>query len=154
MSDKIQVRKAVADDWEVIARFNRAMAMETEKKELPLPIITAGVQAVFRNPGYGFYAVAEIDKNIVGCLMVTPEWSDWRNGVFWWIQSVYVQPELRKQGVYRALYEFVKNAAQENPEVCGFRLYVEKENLRAQKTYRALGMEETAYRLYEETLLK
>ncbi|RPI80036.1 MAG: N-acetyltransferase [Desulfobacteraceae bacterium] len=154
MSDKIQVRKAVLEDWEVIARFNTAMAMETEKKELPLPVISAGVRAVFRNPGHGFYAVAEMDKNIVGCLMVTPEWSDWRNGVFWWIQSVYVRPEFRQQGVYRALYEFVKNAAPENPEVCGFRLYVEKENLRAQKTYRVLGMEETDYRLYEESVRK
>jgi ribosomal protein S18 acetylase RimI-like enzyme len=154
MSDKIQVRKAVADDSEVIVRFNRAMAMETEKKELVPAVISAGVQAVFRNPAYGFYAVAEIEKNIVGCLMVTPEWSDWRNGVFWWIQSVYVKPEFRNKGVYRSLYAFVKNAAQENSEVCGFRLYVEKENLRAQQTYRALGMEETDYRLYEESVRK
>ena len=154
MSDKIQVRKAVVDDWEVIARFNRAMAMETEKKELPLPIITGGVQAVFRNPGYGFYVVAEIENDIAGCLMVTPEWSDWRNGVFWWIQSVYVKPEFRNKGVYRSLYEFVKTTAKENSEVCGFRLYVEKENHRAQKTYRALGMEETDYRLYEESVRK
>lgn len=152
MSDKIQVRKAAADDWEVIARFNTAMARETEQKELPLPVISAGVQAVFKNPGYGFYGVAEIEKNIVGCLMVTLEWSDWRNGVFWWIQSVYVKPEFRNKGVYRSLYEFVKKTAKENPEVCGFRLYVEKENHRAQKTYQALGMGETDYRLYEELL--
>ena len=150
MLNKIQVRKAVADEWEVIARFNTAMAMETEKKELPFPIISAGVQAVFKNPSYGFYAVAEMDKNIVGCLMVTPEWSDWRNGVFWWIQGVYVKPEFRNQGVYRSLYEFVKTTAKGSPEVCGFRLYVEKENHRAQKTYESLGMEETDYRLYEE----
>jgi ribosomal protein S18 acetylase RimI-like enzyme len=152
MPNKIQVRKAIPKDWEVIAHFNTAMAMETEKKELPFEIISVGVKTVFHRPEYGFYAVAEMEKNIVGCLMVTSEWSDWRNGVFWWIQSVYVKPEFRKQGVYRSLYEFVKNAAKTNSEVCGFRLYVEKENHRAQKTYRALGMEETAYRLYEEQL--
>ena len=98
------------------------------------------------------YLVAEQGDEIVGSLMVTTEWSDWRNGFFWWVQSVYVRPEFRRQGVYRALYTEVRIHAKAQPDVCGIRLYVENENEGAQKTYEALGMKKTGYRLYEEEI--
>jgi ribosomal protein S18 acetylase RimI-like enzyme len=98
----------------------------------------------------GFYLVAEAaDGQVAGSLMVTTEWSDWRNGRFWWIQSVYIQPDWRRRGVFRALYRHLTEIAEDEPDVCGFRLYVERENAAAQATYRALGMHEGVYRVYE-----
>jgi ribosomal protein S18 acetylase RimI-like enzyme len=94
--------------------------------------------------------VAEEDNIIQASLMVTTEWSDWRNGLFWWIQSVYVQPEFRRMGLYSKLYQKVKSLADDESNVCGFRLYVEHENVTAQNTYHALGMEETDYKMFEE----
>lgn len=137
-------------DAEAIAAFNAAMALETEGKELLPEVIAAGVKGLIGNPGLGFYLVAENHGRIVASLMITTEWSDWRNGVFWWIQSVYVLPVWRRKGVYSRLYDAVKNAAADDAGICGFRLYVEKENRIAQKTYHALGMRETDYQLYEE----
>ena len=102
------------------------------------------------NPSHGFYLVAEKDGEIAGSLMVTTEWSDWRNGVVWWVQSVYVRDEYRRQGIYRGLYEEVKTLSNNDESVCGFRLYVEKDNVNAQKTYESLGMIETDYLMYEE----
>ena len=100
--------------------------------------------------GYGFYLVAESDDGeIAGGLMVTFEWSDWRNGCFWWIQSVYVMPAFRRQGIYRDLYGYVRKMAEERGGVCGFRVYVEKDNVSAKETYRKLGMEECDYRMFE-----
>lgn len=148
----LSVRLGTAADAEAFVRFNRAMAMETEKRELPLEIVTPGVRAVFENSAHGFYVVAECAGDIVGALMVTYEWSDWRNGLFWWIQSVYVTPESRGKGVYRRLYEFVRDRARSQGNVCGFRLYVEKGNRSAQNAYESLGMTETNYLMYEETL--
>ncbi len=95
--------------------------------------------------------VAEHGGRVVGCLMVTNEWSDWRNGIFWWIQSVYVEAGWRRKGVYRRLYDYVRALALADPGVCGFRLYVEKENAVAQATYESLGMKATDYLVYEET---
>lgn len=148
----VQVRQAHSEDAPTIVAFNQAMAVETEGKALPDEVITAGVQRVFEEPAHGFYVVAEAAGKVAGTLMVTKEWSDWRNGVFWWIQSVYVLPAFRGRGVYRRMYAFVKQRASQNPEVCGFRLYVEKNNQIAQKTYQTLGMAETHYLLYEEEL--
>jgi GNAT superfamily N-acetyltransferase len=119
MKNIIKVRKAIESDSEVLIQFNIAMAFETEQKILPRELIDPGVRALFRKSEYGFYLVAEIDGQIAGSLMITYEWSDWRNGLFWWIQSVYVKPEYRRLGVYRALYTSVKNSAQQNTEVCG-----------------------------------
>lgn len=144
----ISVRAATADDVQLIADWNRAMALETEDKELDPATIEAGVQAAFENPTYGFYLVADVDSKPAGCLMVTREWSDWRNGEFLWVQSVYVAPEYRRMGVYRSLYQHLKKSAA--PNVCGFRLYVEHNNERAQSTYRELGMDATHYQLFEE----
>ena len=144
------IRAATPADIETIASFNEAMATETEGKTLDPATIRAGVRGLFARPDLGFYVVAEDGGRIVGQLMITYEWSDWRDGVFWWIQSVYVRPEVRGKGVYRALHEHVRAMAKAAGGVCGFRLYVEKENAAAQETYRRLGMHETPYVLFEE----
>ena len=145
------IRRATAADAPLLARFNLAMAEETEGHRLAPEVVEAGVLALFDDPARGFYLVAERQGGVVGSLMVTREWSDWRNADFWWIQSVYVHPEHRRRGVYRLLYKVIREAAATKAGVCGLRLYVERDNLAAQATYAALGMVETAYRLYEAT---
>jgi len=150
MSNIYRIRKATSEDAKSIAEFNIAMAMETEQKKLKRELIEPGVKALFDHPEYGEYLVAESEGQIIGSLMITKEWSDWRNGLFWWIQSVYILPEYRRQGIYRAMYQKVKQLAEQAGNICGFRLYVEKENEIAQKTYRSLGMDETHYKLFEE----
>ena len=147
---RIHIRQGQAQDAQALADFNRAMAFETEGVELFPEVILQGVQTLITNPHHGFYLVAEVDGEIVASLMVTTEWSDWRNGVFWWIQSVYVLPHWRRKGLYTRLYNKVKTLAAEQDDVCGFRLYVEHDNITAQKTYSHLGMEETHYKLFEE----
>jgi len=146
----MNIRLAQISDVDALVEFNQAMALETEGKQLDPPILRGGVEAVFADTGKGFYVVADKDRRIVGALMVTFEWSDWRNGWFWWIQSVYILPEARGKGVYRLLYEFVKNRSEEAGNVRGFRLYVEKENVHAQSVYEKVGMNETYYLMYEE----
>jgi len=146
----LAIRPAAADDAETIASFNEAMATETEGKTLDPKTIRAGVRGLFARPDLGFYLVAEDGSRIVGQLMITYEWSDWRSGLVWWIQSVYVRPECRGRGVYRALHAHVRAMAKRAGGVRGFRLYVDKENAAAQATYRRLGMRETDYRLFEE----
>ena len=146
----MRIRQTTAADAPVLVEFNCAMALETEGKELLPEVIGAGVRALLANPAAGFYVVAESEGRVVGALLITKEWSDWRNGTFWWIQSVYVRPELRRQGVYKSLYRHVQAMAANDPGVCGFRLYVERENTRAQATYLSLGMKETHYRVFEE----
>ena len=155
MNRNWNLRLADERDVRALMEFNLAMARETESKDLAVDVLTAGVEYLLRNPRHGFYVVAEHDKaerrgEVIGSLMVTYEWSDWRNGVFWWIQSVYVKPEFRRQGVYKRLYEFVKALAANEAGVRGFRLYVEKENHPAQQTYKRLGMTETHYKMLEE----
>lgn len=149
----VRVRLAIPGDAGRLAAFNRAMAMETESKILPEEIIQAGVGAVFAAKNRGFYVVAESGKEVVGALMVTFEWSDWRNGFFWWIQSVYVVPPFRQRGIYRRLYEFVIEQARSQNNVCGFRLYVERNNTAAQAVYNALGMHKTEYLVFEQGLV-
>lgn len=149
----ITVRPAVAADRDVIAAFNAAMARETERRELDLATLSRGVERGLADPAKGRYFVAELDGRTAGCLLVTTEWSDWRAGWFWWIQSVYVALDCRGRGVYGALHEHVRAAARAAGDVVGLRLYVEQENARAQRTYRKLGMTETGYRLYEELLV-
>lgn len=148
--DSVSIRRAQPGDAKVIAYFNQAMARETENKELIPETILAGVHTLLNQPAHGFYIVAEINDKVVACLMITMEWSDWRNSLFWWVQSVYVLPDYRRQGIYRQLYSFIKELAENEPSVCGLRLYVEQDNTRAQKTYKALGMQQTPYRLFEE----
>lgn len=154
------IRKAISQDAAVIAEFNIAMARETEGKELLPQVIYTGVANLIANPERGFYLVCEnytdtdadpsAGAEPTGSLMVTTEWSDWRNGNFWWIQSVYVKPDHRQKGIYRAMYDHLKSLAKADANVCGFRLYVEQENLTAQKTYESLGMARTDYLMYEE----
>jgi GNAT superfamily N-acetyltransferase len=141
---------ACRGDAATIARFNRRMAVESEGRGLDAATVQAGVIAVLDDPRLGFYVVAEEEKRVVGALLVTFEWSDWRNGQFWWIQSVFVVPEHRRQGVYATMHAFVGRRARAQQGVCGLRLYVEKDNAAAQNVYRSTGMAETAYRLYEE----
>jgi ribosomal protein S18 acetylase RimI-like enzyme len=145
----MEIRLATRDDAQVLIDFNRAMALETERKELLPEVIGAGVQALLANAASGFYVVAEEKREVVGSLLITKEWSDWRNGNFWWIQSVYVRPEFRRSGVFKSLYRHVQELAARDSGVCGFRLYVERENVNAQATYRALGMKETSYLVCE-----
>jgi len=152
MPDDTTVRAATPDDTNILARFNERMAAETEDKTLDPRTVRAGVQALFDDPARGFYLVAERKKRVLGALMITPEWSDWRNGTFWWIQSVYVRPDARQTGVYSALHASVRQRAQNTETVCGLRLYVDRNNKPARRTYERLGMRETAYRLYEELL--
>lgn len=152
MPDPFRIRTATPDDAATIAGFNAAMAQETEGKPLDPDTVRAGVDRLIDDPSRGFYLVAEQAGTVVGSLMITTEWSDWRNGTFWWVQSVYIRPEARRQGVYSALYRAVKERAAAAGTVCGIRLYVERSNAVARQTYQALGMTETSYRLYEEML--
>jgi GNAT superfamily N-acetyltransferase len=149
MGTELGIRRGTQRDVPTIAAFNRAMARETEQRELATDAVEAGVRGLLARPQAGFYLVAEEAGEAVGSLMVTPEWSDWRNAYFWWVQSVYVVPAARRRGVYRALYGHVRELAAGQSDVCGFRLYVERENRAARDTYLALGMVETPYRLYE-----
>jgi GNAT superfamily N-acetyltransferase len=152
----VRVRPATKKEAAIIAGFNKAMAHETERRSLSPAILSRGVRAVFSHPRCGFYLVAEIGKKVVGSLMVTSEWSDWRNGAFWWIQSVYVPPAFRRRGVYRALHEAVKILAQKKrrPKVCGLRLYVDCGNASAQSAYGTMGMKKTGYIVFEEEFYK
>jgi ribosomal protein S18 acetylase RimI-like enzyme len=146
---EISVRPATLDDAEFLVRGNAQLALETEDLSLDLDRLRSGVRAVFTDPERGFYLIAESNGTRLGQMMITYEWSDWRNGVFWWIQSVYTAPEARRRGVFRALYSQAESLARQEGTVCGLRLYVEVNNRRAQDTYRRCGMHETAYRMFE-----
>lgn len=145
----LTVRNAVPSDTAVLVEYNRRMALETEGKALDPAVLTAGVAAGLADPEKARYFVAEDQGDVVGQLMLTREWSDWRNGWIWWIQSVYVRADARRRGVFRALYAHVHAAAVADPEVIGIRLYVEHENHAAQQTYVQLGMERTSYLVLE-----
>ena len=147
----MNIRLAEKKDVDALVEFNQAMALETEGKHLNEDILRPGVLAVFDDIAKGFYVVADAEEHIAGGLLVTSEWSDWRNGWFWWVQSVYIRPPYRGRSIYTAMYEFVKVQAQRQGNVCGFRLYVEKENTHAQRVYEKLGMDKTYYLMYEET---
>jgi GNAT superfamily N-acetyltransferase len=145
----MHVRDACLSDAKTIAAFNVRMALETEGRELDADLIDPGVAAVLADATKGRYWVAETDGQVIAQLMVTYEWSDWRNGVFWWIQSVYVHSDFRRKGVFSLLHRHVESIARATPEVCGLRLYVERDNLRAQKSYLALGMTSPGYQVME-----
>ncbi len=150
MPDKLLiVREATRPDIAFLVESNAAMAIETEGKALDCDTLMRGVTAVFEQTTRGFYLIAERDGNAVGCLMITHEWSDWRGGDWWWIQSVYVTADARRTGAFRALYADVERRARETTDVIGLRLYVEKQNTAARTTYASLGMIETSYDLLE-----
>lgn len=143
------IRDAGPEDRDTIADFNARMAEETEGKSLNPNIVGPGVQALLEDPAKGRYWIAESDGAVIGQIMVTYEWSDWRNGNLWWVQSVYVHPYWRRKGVFSALYKHVESMASAKPEVIGLRLYVEDNNKRAQQTYVALGMVKPGYTVME-----
>jgi len=148
------VRSATRADIPVLVEFNAAMAWETERKRLDQRRLARGIEGPFEQPGRGRYFVAEFAGAVVGSLLVTYEWSDWRDGDWWWIQSVYVSEPARRKGVFRALYAELERLARATPRVVGLRLYVEWENLRAQETYRALGMNQCHYHQYERAFVE
>ena len=146
----IEIRDAVPADGATIADYNARMAEETEDKRLDPQVIGPGVAAVLGDATKGRYWVAIIDGEIAGQLMVSYEWSDWRNGTIWWIQSVYVAAPFRRRGVFSALYKHVESLAKQDGSTRGIRLYVEKGNMRAKDTYLSLGMTMTEYDVMED----
>ena len=153
---QLNIHSAVPEQAGAIARMNQMMALETEGREIAEVTLVAGVRSMMQDPALGFYLVAcdasaeDPEEAVLACLAITYEWSDWRNGLFWWIQSVYVDPQHRGKGVFHQMYQTVKDLAQEDARSCGIRLYVEKDNQRALNTYLHIGMRETHYRLLEE----
>jgi ribosomal protein S18 acetylase RimI-like enzyme len=149
MLGTMKIRKARAADAAVIADFNTRLAWETEQLRLDPRTILRGVRAALQDARKGTYFVAEHEGAVIGQLLITCEWSDWRNGHFWWIQSVYVAAEHRQTGVFRRLFTHVQTRAKARRAVCGLRLYVEPDNRRAQRTYARLGMTRKRYAIYE-----
>jgi len=145
----VKIRKALIEDLEIIVKFNYNLAKQTEDKELDLEILTKGVGAILSDTSKGQYYVYEIDGKVVGQIMHTYEWSDWRNGTFLWVQSVYVDEEYRRKGIFKELYNYVKQICDNDEDIAGIRLYVEKDNLNAKATYKSLGMDECNYHMYE-----
>ena len=145
----LALRPATPADADLVAAYNAALALESEGKVLDPGTLAAGVRAVLADPAKGVYTLAESGGEVVGQLMLTYEWSDWRNGWFWWIQSVYVRPDARRGGVFRALFADVVARAAADPGVIGVRLYMEHDNARARQTYLSLGMVEAGYEVFE-----
>ena len=143
------VREATQNDARIIADFQLAMAMETEQLMLDPDVVDKGVRAVFDDPGKGKYYVTEINREVIGSLMTTFEWSDWRNGTVLWIQSVYILPQFRRKGAYRKMYLFLQEKVLADQNLRGIRLYVDKSNSRAQTTYQYLGMNADHYQTFE-----
>ncbi len=149
MTAAVMVREARPADCDTIVDFNLRLAAETENKELPREVLQAGVQAALADANKARYFMAMIGDEVAGQLMLTREWSDWRNGDIWWIQSVYVVEKFRQAGVFRALYQHVEQLAKATTGVVGLRLYVEDHNLRAQQVYERLGMKRAGYQVLE-----
>lgn len=145
----VRIRLALEEDKKTIAQFQEAMAQETEGIKLDMLVLINGVTAVFRDPAKGKYLVAEDGKQIVGSMLLTPEWSDWRDKWVLWIQSVYVLPEFRRNKIFSLMFEFTKQIAESDEEVAGMRLYVDNSNEKAIKVYKAIGMDGDHYRVFE-----
>jgi GNAT superfamily N-acetyltransferase len=146
------IRKAELRDAAVIADFNLRLAEETEQLRLDPECVAVGVAAILKDPAKGLYFVAEAEGTVVGQLMITYEWSDWRNGNIWWLQSVYVKPEFRGQGIFRALFDELERRARSQPGVCCLRLYMHADNDRARQSYEKIGMLHTKYEVFEKEL--
>jgi ribosomal protein S18 acetylase RimI-like enzyme len=142
-------RLGVLKDLKSLVQFNYDMALETENKKLDIKILKKGIKKVLKRKTDAFYIVTEIKEIVIASLMITKEWSDWKNGYYWWIQSVYVEPEYRRKGLYRKLYKKVNKIALKSDDCCGIRLYVEKNNAIAKKTYYSLDMIESDYEIFE-----
>jgi GNAT superfamily N-acetyltransferase len=145
----ISYRAANRGDTERIIDFQIAMARETESIDLDRDTCTRGVREVFERSSLGQYFVGEQDGDVICSLLITYEWSDWRDGVVWWIQSVYVRPEARQKRVYAGLYQHIKELVGNDPEICGIRLYVDRRNTGAQQVYTRLGMNGEHYQVFE-----
>jgi GNAT superfamily N-acetyltransferase len=145
----ISIRQATIGDAAVVARFNSRIATDTEGITLDESRLLSGVQALLRDPSKGLYYLAELNNVAVGQISITYEWSDWRNGWFWWIQSVFVEEAVRGKGIFKSLFDHVHSLATARTDVCGLRLYVERENALARRTYERLGMGYSRYDLYE-----
>lgn len=145
----MNIRRATLDDIGVIAEYNYNLAFETEDKKLNMEILKKGVKNLIQDENKGIYYICEIDNKVIGQIMYTFEWSDWRNGTFLWVQSVYVNKDYRGKGVFKNLYNHIKKICDSDDNICGIRLYVERENYVAQKTYSSLGMKECNYNIYE-----
>lgn len=143
------LRPARPEEADLLIELQALLARETESLELDRAILGRGVRAVFDDPGLGEYWVAELDGRVAACLLVTREWSDWRNGSVLWVHGVYVVPESRGRGIYRALYEQLRRRVEATPDLKGIRLYVDQRNRRARATYERLGMTHEHYVLYE-----
>ncbi|GAB2504388.1 GNAT family N-acetyltransferase [Lysobacter humi (ex Lee et al. 2017)] len=163
MPGTLRIREATADDAERLAQWALAMAWETEHRRLDAATVLEGVTRGIADASKARYFVAmhevgvagrEVIAQAVGTLMLTREWSDWRCGDWWWIQSVYVDPAHRRGGVFRALYAHVEKLARATDDVIGLRLYVEHDNAIAQRTYAALGMTDAGYRILEAPLAR
>ena len=152
-SRNLVVRPAATTDLDMLVRFSAAMAFETEGRRLDQERLRRGTLAVLEFPRHGFYVVAERPEGdgqgVVGQLLITYEWSDWRNGVVWWIQSVYVRPEHRGRRVYAGLYDFIRAKVADDPGIRGIRLYVDRRNTAAQQVYARLGMDGEHYQVFE-----
>lgn len=148
----MNIRFAKVEDADAIAGFQVAMALETEDRVLDAEVVAGAVRDVFADGMKGFYVVAEDAGEVVGSLMISYEWSDWRRGWWWWIQSVYIKPKARGRHIYSLMYEFVKQKAQDAGNVKGIRLYVETENEHAQRVYEKLGMSRSPYFMYDAEL--
>jgi GNAT superfamily N-acetyltransferase len=147
-SQMVIIRRANRGDAKVIIAFQQAMAMETESLKLDESILEPGVKAVFNDPSKGEYFVAENEGSVIASLLITYEWSDWRNANIWWFQSVYVLPGFRRKGIFRMMYSYISEEA-DNLGVAGLRLYVETNNSAAMKTYESMGMSSEHYTMYE-----
>lgn len=144
-----KIRKARIDEVEIIVDFQLKMALETENLHLNHDVLYKGVEEVFKDKSKGNYFVAEINSRVIASLLTTYEWSDWRSSTIIWIQSVYVMPEFRKHGVFKQMYDFIKEIVNSSHGYCGIKLYVDKTNLKAQKVYESVGMNGEHYRMYE-----
>lgn len=146
----MQIREGRPEDAAIIAEYNQRMALETEGKELDSDTVTKGVEQGLLQPNKCRYFVAEVRGAVIGQAMITYEWSDWRNGDLWWIQSVFVHPYHRRQGIFKKLYQHIEILAREDTNVRGLRLYVEEENAAGQSVYKKLGMSHAGYHVYEK----
>ncbi len=149
MGIHVTFRTATTQDARLIQTFQLAMAWETENLKLDQDALSAGVNAVFKNPNLGTYHVCVFENQIVGCLLIVREWSDWRNGFVWWIHSLYFSPEHRGQGLFSKMYSYIQDLVRTDPMARGLRLYVDRTNLKAQEIYRKIGMSDDHYQMFE-----
>lgn len=146
----VLIRRSTPADIPVLVDFQLLLAAETENMKLDKEVVTRGVQALFEDTSKGLYYVAEYRSELIGCCLITYEWSDWRNGMIWWLQSVYVKTAYRKRGVFRSMHRYLTDVIAQDPSVSGLRLYVDKTNIHAQHVYKTLGMNGDHYTVFEQ----